>query len=274
MQELRRITVPTRAKKLMTCGSALQVMQVMQRRKTINDSLQQNSGPFCLYYAFALMAVTLAECLAESWQSGLGCQVPPIGQGNHPSGRSAYLLMGRRRVSHAAAACRAIGPNSATLLPRHAKRQPRTAKSRQVSAKPWYLRERSWRASLPPIALASWSHALPSPCPVLAQASSSHAGPLSPWPSWPSAPACLEPAPLPASPDRGRSLGPAVGFWALAVAVWNRGEMESRARHTLPSNHCFQVVDCVFFQQTDAPPGTVFPPRTNASCASGTAAQR
>lgn len=167
VQELRRITVPTRAKKLMTCGNALQVIQVMQRRKTINDSLQQNSGPFCLYYAFALMAVTLAECLAESWQSGLGCQVPPIGQGNHPSGRSAYLLMGRRRVSYATAACRAIGPNSATRLPRHAKRQPRTAKSRQVSAKPWYLRERSWRASLPPIALAPWSHALPSPCPGL-----------------------------------------------------------------------------------------------------------
>jgi hypothetical protein len=43
---------------------------VMQRGKSINISVQQNSGPFCLYYAFSLMAVTLAEVLAGAWQPG------------------------------------------------------------------------------------------------------------------------------------------------------------------------------------------------------------
>jgi len=168
--------------------------QVMQRRKTINDSLQQNSGPFCLYFAFALMAVTLAECLANSWQSGLGCQVPPIGQGNHPSGRSAYQLMGRgnchtQRLPASLSALTAL--HSCQGMPSVSQEPPSQCQALVFA--------RNVLAGLiaPPSSLPH-GHTL---CP------GSHAGPSLLDPP----PACLahsQACAAPASPDRGRSLGP------------------------------------------------------------------
>ena len=106
---------------------------VMQRGKSINISVQQNSGPFCLYYAFSLMAVTLAKVLAGAWQPGPSDakQVSLAGEG--VVGPPGVLIVGKGGCRHCGFPP-AMTPrlNRATCLPRY-------AKSRQVRAKAWYL---------------------------------------------------------------------------------------------------------------------------------------
>lgn len=66
------------------------------RKSTQRQALSRTSGTFCLYYAFPLESSTLAEGLANSWQSG-----PRMPSASHwlawpPSGRPVYLVLWAR----------------------------------------------------------------------------------------------------------------------------------------------------------------------------------
>ena len=89
--------------------------------KSIHDDFSRTAGRSAFITPSLFMAVTLAECLADAWQSG-----PRTPSASHwlrqaPSGRSAYLLMGGGGGTTESAAGTGglrAGPNNATCLPR------------------------------------------------------------------------------------------------------------------------------------------------------------
>jgi hypothetical protein len=126
--------------------------------KSIHDDFSRTAGRSAFITPSLFMAVTLAECLADAWQSG-----PRTPSASHwlrqaPSGRSEYPLIGgggRTTDSAAGTGRLRAGSNNATCLPRARPAPPSQSQGLVLAA--------NVLAGLiaPPFALASWSHALP-----------------------------------------------------------------------------------------------------------------
>lgn len=147
----------------------------MQEEKSIFSRLDQNSGPFCLYYAFSLMAVTLADLLAEPWRSGpllprhisLATSVLLGPLGVPADGRVARMgsSYSTRATPKTAVARRARHPNAFPPIQDCTNNATSSAKPRQgpPSQSQGLVFAGELLAALiaPPFTLASWSHALP-----------------------------------------------------------------------------------------------------------------